>query len=167
MGRFCEKKKKREREREGGSRQKRTTIVSMTSFYCLKTYKEGGGCLKITKFERTYFMDGPLLQILNSVLFDYVKANALATYCKKISSSLNFLNFYLTLKIFSDFFRTSYKLSSFLKLFPTHSRKKRKNQLHFYFYAFLQCLKRFYEALKVFIKPFEVLQKKRENENLS
>ena len=33
----------------------------MTSFYCLKAYNEGeGGCLKITKFERTYFMDGPI-----------------------------------------------------------------------------------------------------------
>ena len=40
-------------------------------------------------------MDGPLLQILNSVLFDYVNANALATHSKKISSSNNFLNFYL------------------------------------------------------------------------
>ena len=46
---------------DGGrrSKQKRTSIVFMASFYCLKEYK-GEGCPKITKFERTYFMDGHL-----------------------------------------------------------------------------------------------------------
>ena len=47
------------RSKEGGwgSRQKRTSIIFMASFYCLETYK-GKGCLKIAKFERAYFMDG-------------------------------------------------------------------------------------------------------------
>ena len=35
----------------------------MASFYCLKVYKGWGGCLKITKYERPYFMDGPFRKI--------------------------------------------------------------------------------------------------------
>ena len=42
--------------------QKHTSIIFMKSFYTLKAYK-GESCLKITKFERAYFMDGPFYYV--------------------------------------------------------------------------------------------------------
>ena len=44
-----------------GSRQKRTSIDFMTSFESVQG--EGGGGLKMTKFERTCFLNGPIREI--------------------------------------------------------------------------------------------------------
>ena len=42
-----------------------------------------------------------------------------------------------------------------------------KIELNFYFHTSLWCLKRFYEGLKAFIKPFEAPQRSMKNKNLT
>ena len=45
-----------------GSRKKHTSIAFMMLFCCFKKYTKGRVCFKIPKFERMYFMDGPLIE---------------------------------------------------------------------------------------------------------
>ena len=49
-------------EGKQGARKKHTSIAFMMLFCCFKKYTKGRVCFKIPKFERMYFMDGPLIE---------------------------------------------------------------------------------------------------------
>ena len=67
-----------------GGGQKRTSVVFMKSFYSLEeVYKGGRGCLKITKSERTYFMDGYCI-VLNFSRFLKIFTNTVMIQYQKL-----------------------------------------------------------------------------------
>ena len=131
----------------------------MTSFYRLKTYKAGECVWKSPNLSVHTLWMVPCYKFYtcctNRTLFHWVNANAFVWLqtAKNVQFSRLFEFLPLIMTRYSDFFRSSYKLSSFLKLFscfrPIPGKREKANLI---FISTLLC-----SASKGFMKAFKEL----------